>query len=151
VPITSSTGVIASKAWSWNRSMRSVWSRRSAASTLRVMWNRDEPTSFGPVAPAEGRLRRDQRLVPPALERLSEDLLGDALRVHVGRVEHREPRVEADVDEPRGLGDVGGAEALEHLRGAAERARAEREQRDLQARPAELTVFHACDLLAGGL
>ena len=91
---------------------------------------------------AEGALGRDEHLVAPALDRLAEDLLGQAVRVDVGRVEHRDAGLEADVDEPRRLGDVARAPGLEELVAAAEGAGAEAERGDLEARAAELSVFH---------
>ena len=63
-------------------------------------------------------------------------------RVDVGRVEHGEPGLEADVNQPRRLGDVAGAPRLEEFVAAAERARAQAQHGDLETRAAELSEFH---------
>src|SRR5207249_10581700 len=42
-------------------------------------------------------------LVAPALERLADDLLGFAVRVHVGRVDEIDPAVDRGIDDPRRL------------------------------------------------
>ena len=96
----------------------------------------------GAGAEAEGPLGGDDHLVAAALDRLAQDLLGHAVRVDVGRVEHGEPGLEADVDEPRGLGDVARAPGLEELVAAAECAGAEAQDGDLESRTAELPEFH---------
>ena len=77
---------------------------------------------------------------------VAEDLLGGAGGVDVGRVEHGETVFEANVDESRGLGDVGVAPGLEHV-DAAERAGAESEDGDVEAAAAEWAVVHAALLL----
>ena len=122
-------------------------SRRRLASTARIRWYRDEPTSLGPGPDAEGPLGGDEHLVAAALDRLAEDLLGQPARVDVGRVEHRQPGVEADVDEPRGLGDVARAPGLEELAAAAERAGAEAQDGHPESRSAEYSIFHGRVLL----
>ena len=62
-------------------------------------------------------------------------------RVDVGRVEHGQAGVEADVDEPRGLGHVALAPRLEGSL-PAERARPEAQDRDLESGASELAIFH---------
>ena len=57
-------------------------------------------------AGSEGALGRDEHPIAPALDRLAEDLFGQAGGVDVRRVEHRQARVEADVDQPGRVGDV---------------------------------------------
>ena len=61
----------------------------------------------GPVAEAEGRLGRDENLVAAALDRLAEDVLGHAVGIDVGGIEHRDAGVEADIDHAARFGDVG--------------------------------------------
>ena len=76
------------------------------------------------------RLGGDEHLVAAALDRLAEDLLGQAGGIDVGRVEHGDAGFEADVDQPRGLGHVGRAPGLEEFAAAAEGAGAEAQARE---------------------
>ena len=96
----------------------------------------------GARADAEGPLGGDEHPVAAALDRLAEDLLGQPARIDVGRVEHRQPGVEADVHQPRGLGDVAGAPGLEELAAAAERAGAEAQDGHAESRSAEDSILH---------
>ena len=112
-------------------------SRRRLASTVLIRWNREEPTSFGPgpvrkVPLVEMSTWSRRPLI--AWPRISS---ASPLRVDVGRVEHVQAGVEADVDQPRGLGDVACAPGLEELAAAAERAGAEAQDGDLESRAAE--------------
>jgi hypothetical protein len=79
------------------------------------------------VAGLERGLRGDEDLVAAALDRAAEHFLRRAAGVDVGGVKHSEPGVEADVDQPRGLLDVGAAEGLEELVCSAKGGRAEGE------------------------
>ena len=80
-----------------------------------------------PGAMAEGGLGRDEHPAAAAGDRLAENLLRLAVRVHVRAIEHGQPGVEADVDEPRGLRGAGRAPVLEELVAAAEGAGTERQ------------------------
>src|SRR3954453_11594833 len=65
-----------------------------------------EPLAVGAGAGAEEDLRGDDDLVAPGevADGPAKDLLGGAVRVHVGRVEERDPRLERAADErPAGL------------------------------------------------
>jgi len=81
-------------------------------------------------------------LVAPALDRLPQNLLGTAVRIAVGAVEHVEAGFEADVDQPRGLADVGRTPRIEEGAFAAERAGAETENGHPEPGRAKLTIFH---------
>ncbi|MDT5326121.1 MAG: hypothetical protein QOF25_3273 [Mycobacterium sp.] len=59
-----------------------------------------------PVADRKPRLRRDQHLVTPAHEGVSEHLLRGAIGVDVGGVEQCDTSVQADVNDAPGLVDV---------------------------------------------
>ena len=96
---------------------------------------------MGP-GPAGTDLGGDERLVALALERLAQDLLRAAVGVDVGGVEQVDAGLEADVHQPRGLGDVGCAPGLEKLVAAAERAGAKAENGNLEAGASQKTVFH---------
>ena len=96
-----------------------------------------------PGTARKAALGRNQQFVAPALDRLSEDLLRQAARIDVGRIEHGQSRFEADVHQAGGLGDVAAAPGLEEFIAAAEGAGAQRECRNFQAGSAELSVFHA--------
>jgi hypothetical protein len=75
-----------------------VPSRRRLASAPRMMWCRERPASFGPVAHRHPHLGGDQHLFAVRAERLAEDLLGEAGRVDVGRVDQVDARVPGDRD-----------------------------------------------------
>ena len=96
----------------------------------------------GVVAGAEGRLGRDQHLVATPLDRGPQHLLGRTGGVDVGAVEQGEPGIEADVDQPAGLVDVGVAPGAEKLALAAESPGAEAEHGDAEAGSPEPTMFH---------
>ena len=109
----------------------------------RIRREREEPASFGPVAHRQAGLGGDEHPVAPALDRCAEHLLRRAVGVDVGGVEHRDPGVEADVDEPARFLGVGVAPGAEQRSLAAERAGAEAQRRDLEARtrPAACTPW----------
>src|SRR3546814_1626452 len=65
-----------------------------------------------------------------------------AVGIHVGGIEEIDARVEADVDDASRLFDVGVAPGAEQRSLAAEGTGAEAEREYLQARGAELAVFH---------
>ena len=70
-----------------------------------MTWRRDCPTWFaGPGR--EASFVASITLVPPGAERLAEDLLGLAERVHVRGVDQVDPRVEAHMRKLAGLGDL---------------------------------------------
>ena len=73
-----------------------------AAVRVRVLAHRGE------------ELRREDDVVAAAVERLADDLLRLARRVHVGGVDEVDPGVEAAVDDPRALVVVGLAPRAEH-------------------------------------
>src|SRR6187402_1019711 len=102
----------------------------------------------GPGALAEAGLGRDQGLVALALERRTQNLLRRTFRIDVGGVEQGDARIEADVDQPAGLIDIGRAPSLEEGIGAAERAGAEAQCGDLEAGAAELAIVHGYVRLA---
>src|SRR5262249_9205499 len=91
---------------------------------------------------AERPLRGDDDLIAAALDRLTQDLFGHAVGVDVGRVEHGQAPLEADTAERGAPGAAAGAPRLEEFVPAAEGAGAETEDRDLESRTAELSVFH---------
>ena len=65
----------------------------------------------GTVPHRQGRLGREQHPVAAAPDRLTEDLLGRAVGVDIGGVEHRNPGVQADIHEPPRLAGIGVAQA----------------------------------------
>src|SRR5262249_54378350 len=75
-------------------------------------------------------------------DRLAENLLGHAGGIHVGRVEHVDARVEADVHETRGFLHIGVAPRAKEFAAAAEGARAEAERWNLESRCPELSIVH---------
>ena len=97
---------------------------------------------MGAIRHRKGRLRADDDLVPAALDRLAENFFGQPAGIHVGGVEHVQPRVQADIDEPRCAFGVRVTPSLEKIAAAAESAGAETENRDLEARTAKLSKFH---------
>src|SRR5690606_3166304 len=80
--------------------------------------------------------------IAAALDRRAEDRLGCAVGIHVGGVEEVDAGIETDVDDASRLLDVGIAPGAEQRPLAAEGAGAEPERRHLQARGAEVPVFH---------
>ena len=96
----------------------------------------------GALAGAEGGLGRDQHLVAPALDRRPQHLLGGACGIDVGAVEHREPGLEADIDQARRFGHVRAAPGLEELALAAEGAGAEAQHGHMKSGSSEAPVFH---------
>ena len=94
------------------------------------------------LARGEIRLGGDEHAVALVPERLAQDLFRAPVGVDVGRVEEVDAGFEADVDEPRGFGDVRLAPRLEELVRAAERGRAKTERRNLEAGASKQSVFH---------
>ncbi len=90
----------------------------------------------------EGCLRGDEDSVASALDGLAEDFLRQPARIDIGGIEHVEPGLETDVHEPGRFGDVGAAPGVKKCALAAEGAGAKAERGHLQARAAELSVFH---------
>src|SRR5665213_1362747 len=88
------------------------------------------------------RLGRNNNPIAAALDRLAKNLLGGAAGVRVGRVEHRQAGVQADIDKPRRFGDVGLPPRLKEFASAAEGAGAEAEDGNFEAGSAEGSVFH---------
>ena len=104
------------------------------------------------IAEAEGGLGgNDQRIARPALDRFTEDLLGRALGVDVGAVEHGQAGVEADVDQAARFGHVGAAPGTEQRTLAPEGTGAEGEDGHAEAGRAEVTVFHGKSSRSGGV
>ena len=93
------------------------------------------------LAHRHAHLGGDQEVIATSLEHLADDLLGQAGRVHVGRVDHVDAGVTAHVDLASGPGDVGAADHGERA-ATAEGHGAQGQRRDLQAGAAQLTVFH---------
>ena len=83
---------------------------------------RDEPTSFGPSPERKVALVEMSTLSRRPLIGRAEDFLRRAAGIDIGGVEHVEPGLEADVDKPRRLRDIGGAPGLEELAFAAKGA-----------------------------
>jgi hypothetical protein len=54
----------------------------------------------------ESRFRRDQYLIPASLNSATEHFLGPTVRVNIGRIEHSQPRLKADIDYTRRLLNV---------------------------------------------
>ena len=97
----------------------------------------------GRIAEAEGGLGgEDQAVARPAFDRAAQDLLSRAGRIDVGGVEQGDPGVQADIDQPARLLNVGRAPGLEELALAAEGAGAEAKHRNGEAGCAEATMFH---------
>ena len=94
-----------------------------------------------PVAHRHAGLGRQHHALPPALQRLAEDLLGQAARVDVGGVDQVDPGVDAPIDLPPGLLDAGGADRGEPV-AAAERHRAQPEHRHPEAGRSQLPILH---------
>eukprot|EP01034_Spumella_vulgaris_P043120 gene43120-53520_t len=82
---------------------------------------------IGPGAAAKRRLRGDEHLVAPPLDRRAEDLLRAPARVNIRRVKHREPGLETDIHKPRRLGRLGVAPLLKKIPAPAKRPRAQTE------------------------
>src|SRR5262245_7882893 len=86
---------------------------------------------------------RDEHALTPAFDRLAENLLRLSSRVDVGGIEHREPGVEADIDEARRERGIASTERFEELAvAAAKRSSAETENRNLECRSAEQARVH---------
>lgn len=82
----------------------------------------------GGFAGSEGGFGGDENLVAPAFDGHAENFLGQAIGVHVGRVEHGEAAFEADIDHAGGFSDISGAKAAEDFVAATESAGAEGEK-----------------------
>ena len=67
------------------------------------------------LADAHEHLGHDDELLALAFERLAENLLGAAERIHVGGVDHRDARLAADVEHPRRLGHAEVAHVLKPI------------------------------------
>lgn len=80
-------------------------------------------------------------LIAASLYCLAQDLFGQAGRIGVSRVKHGQSGIQANVDEPPGLGHIGFAEAFERTL-SPERAGSEAEDRHLESGGPELPVFH---------
>src|SRR5665213_1932841 len=90
---------------------------------------------------AKGALGRYEHLFASAANGGAENLFGEALRIDVGGVEHRQPRFETDRDQAGGLLDARRAEGFEYTT-PAESPGAETQNGDLQSRTAQLSIFH---------
>ena len=106
---------------------------------------RPDVVRTGPVA--EAGLGRDEDALAAAGDGLAENLLGQAVGINIGAVEHVEPGVETDVEQTCRLGSASGAPVFEELVAAAKRASAEREHRDEETRAAKLPVFHVIPVM----
>ena len=100
------------------------------------------PHVVRPFAAAEGPFGRDQHLVTPASDGLAEDFFRRPAAVDVGRVEHRQPRLEADVDQLRRFDDVAAAPGFEEVAFASERAGPIRQGGHHQTGRSESAIFH---------
>ena len=99
---------------------------------------------IGARASAERCLGRDDHLVPAALDRLAQDLFSRAARVTVGRIEHAEIGLKADIHQPACLGDIRGAPRLEEIAAPAKGAGAQAQDRHFEAGAAKKSPFHFC-------
>ena len=81
-------------------------------------------------------------VVAAAFDRGPENFLGRAIGIHIGRVEHIQAGIEANIHQPRGFGDIGRAPGFELFADSAKRASAEAERRNFQPGTAELTKLH---------
>jgi hypothetical protein len=100
------------------------------------------------VPRAQRELGRQDDLVAPAPDGRAEYRFGSAARVDVGAVEQVDAGVETDVDDAARTRDIGVAPGAEQRAFAAEGAGAEAEGRDLEARVAQIAVFHGVSLSA---
>src|SRR6202789_893200 len=73
------------------------------------------PVVIRTVAQREFRLGGKEHAIALALDRLAQDLLGEAGRVDVGAVEQADPMIEAYVDQPRRAARVGCSPRLEEV------------------------------------
>ena len=94
------------------------------------------------VPAAKRALRRDDDLVPPALDRRAKNFFRVTAGVYVRGIEHGQAGLETDIDESRRLGDPAAAPSLEELVGPSERTRAEAQHRHLESRVTQFSVFH---------
>ena len=143
----SSKGVLPSHSCAWYRSMWPVRRRRRLASAALMMSWHDSPASLGSFPHGKPHLCRHENLVAILAERLPEDLLRLAVRVHVGGID----QIDAHVRDR----DQSGGEPLHidvpHWTGPAssgETHRAQRDLRDSQTRTTQLTVFNDADTTA---
>jgi len=84
-----------------------------------------------PVAHREGGLGRDQYLIAPAGDCLTQDFFRHPVRVSVRGIEEIHARIEADVYQARGLGDISGSPSFEKFVAAAKGRCAEAKCRHL--------------------
>ena len=94
-----------------------------------------------PRADTVRRLGGNHHPIASPLDRLSENFLGLAARIHVGRVEHHRARLEAQVNQARGLLNPVGA-PLGKSGPAPERSGAKAQHRHLESGTPQLSVFH---------
>ena len=81
----------------------------------------------------EGGLGGNQHLVATALDGRAQNLLGRAVRIDVGGVEHVQTRLKAEIDQAFGLGDIGTAPSLEQFAPTAEGTRAQGQDGNFEA------------------
>jgi len=82
---------------------------------------------------AEECLRRDQKILPAALDGFPKDLFRAARRIGVGRVEEVDACLEANVHQPAGFLHFGCAPGVKEFAAAAESSCAICQDRHLQA------------------
>jgi len=102
------------------------------------------------VSHREGRLGRDQDLVPPSLDHLTENLFREALGIDLCRIEEIDAGIEAEIDHAGSRRDIGLTEMTKELAAAAETGGAEAEDRNLQAGTPELAMLHETTSLSVG-
>src|SRR5271168_4023083 len=78
---------------------------------------------------AKRRLARDQNIGASPTNRFAEDLLRDAVGIHIGCVKQVDASFAANVDQSRSFGDVARSPGLEEFGGAAKCSGAEAEDR----------------------
>ena len=100
-PATSSIGTLGSTRCWYSRSIVSVLSRLSEASTPRliVSGRLSRPPRFGSVCKVEPELRGDDDTLANRLERLADELLVGEPPVHLGGVEEGNAAVDGDEDQ----------------------------------------------------
>jgi hypothetical protein len=96
----------------------------------------------GLIRHGEGSFRGEEEVVPSTFDGFSQYFFGAAAAIHIGRIEEVEASVEANVDQPGGLFDLGVAPGFEKIVPPAEGACAEAENRYTETGMAELSIFH---------